>query len=77
MICCKTIKLSFSKGGNLSDKQGKEQDVVTVLELCEWLKISRKYAYQFIREHRIRYMKIGHKFYISKRDVEEILKMER
>lgn len=48
--------------------------MITVLELCKLLGISRKYAYQFIREHNIKYIKIGRKFYVSKKSVEDFVK---
>ena len=53
-----------------------EYDVLTVVELCELLGISRKYAYQFIRENNIKYIRIGRRFYISKKSLDNILKME-
>lgn len=64
------------KGENKIEKIKEQYDVLTVVELCELLGISRKYAYQFIRENNIKYIKIGKKFYISKKSVDNILEME-
>lgn len=63
------------KGAKIKTIQ-EEYDVLTVVELCELLGISRKYAYQFIRENNIKYIRVGRKFYVSKKSLDNILKME-
>ncbi|MCM1438751.1 MAG: helix-turn-helix domain-containing protein [Roseburia sp.] len=51
-------------------------EIMTIDELCEQLHISRKYAYKFIRENKIKFKQIGRKFYISKKSLEKFLTME-
>ena len=51
-------------------------DVLTISELCELLEISKKYAYQFIRDNNIKFLRIGKKIYISKKSLEKYLRME-
>lgn len=51
-------------------------NVLTVAELCEMLHISRKYAYKFIRDNKIKFMQIGRKFYLSRKSIEKVLSME-
>ncbi|MBE5752643.1 MAG: helix-turn-helix domain-containing protein [Clostridiales bacterium] len=41
-----------------------EYDVLTISELAEELDISKKYAYQFLRENNLKYVRIGKKLYI-------------
>lgn len=50
--------------------------VLTIAELCEMLHISRKYAYKFIRDNKIKFMQIGRKFYLSRKSVEKLISME-
>ncbi len=50
--------------------------VLTIKDLCDKLHISRKYAYKFIRENNMKFMRIGRKFYISEKSVEKLLSME-
>ncbi|MBQ3505161.1 MAG: helix-turn-helix domain-containing protein [Clostridia bacterium] len=49
---------------------------MTIAELCELLGISKRYAYQFIKENDIKHKKVGKKFFISKKSLEEFMKME-
>ena len=59
------------------DKNIKEEyNVLTIKELCEFLNVSSTYAYQFIREKKIKYVKVGRKFYISKKSLDEYMQME-
>ena len=53
-----------------------DYDVLTVNELCELLDISKKYAYQFIRDNKIKFIRIGKKIYISNKSLEKYLRME-
>ena len=53
-----------------------DQDVLTISDLCEMLKISKRYAYQFIRQNNIKSLRIGRKIYISKKSLEKYLNME-
>ena len=78
LIRCKSEPnpLLLPKGENKIEKMQKQLDMLTIPELCEWLDISKKYAYQFIREHNIKYIKVGKKFYISRKSVESVLRME-
>ena len=50
--------------------------VLTIAELCEMLHISRKYAYKFVRDNKIKFMQIGRKFYLSRKSIEKLLSME-
>ena len=50
--------------------------IMTISELCEQLRISRKYAYKFIRDNNIKFKQIGRKFYISKKSIQKFLSME-
>ena len=52
-----------------------EYNVLTIKELCEFLNVSSTYAYQFIRENKIKYVKVGRKFYISKKSLDEYMQM--
>ena len=76
LICYKNKPLIVSERGNKIEKMQQQLDMLTIPELCEWLDISRKYAYQFIREHNIKYIKVGKKFYILRKSVESVLRME-
>ena len=51
-------------------------NVLTIVELCDGLHISRKYAYKFIRDNKIKFMQIGRKFYLSRKSIEKLLSME-
>ena len=53
-----------------------EYNVLTIKELCEFLNVSSTYAYQFIRENKIKYVKVGRKFYISKKSLDKYMQME-
>lgn len=59
-------------------KEGKpieeiKSEFLTIKELCEQLEISRKYAYQFIKDNKIEYLRIGRKFYVSKKSLKKYL----
>lgn len=43
-------------------------------ELATELNISKKYAYQFLRESNLKYIRIGKKLYISRKILEEYLR---
>ena len=64
------------KGDNYIEKIVREYNVLTIVQLCDLLGVSKKYAYQFIREHNIKHIKIGKKFYISKKAVDKVLEMD-
>ena len=67
----------FKKEDADIEKQRIEEfDVITVAELCELFKISKRYAYQFINENDIKHKKVGRKFFISKKYLEKFMKME-
>lgn len=48
-------------------------DVITVEELCEMLRIGRNTAYELLRCGKIRALRLGRKWIISKGAVEEFL----
>lgn len=58
------------------DNLNLNSNILTIAELCELLHISRKYAYKFIRDNKIKFMQIGRKFYLSRKAVEKLLSME-
>ena len=62
----------------ISKKEGKpieeiKSEFFTIKELCEQLDISRKYAYQFVKDNKIEYLRIGRKFYVSKKSLKKYL----
>ena len=44
-------------------------DILTIKELCAFLNISRKFAYDFIINNNIQYKMIGKKYFISKKSI--------
>lgn len=64
------------EGADIEKKEIENFDVITIAELCELLGISKRYAYQFIKENDIKHKKVGKKFFISKKSLEEFMKME-
>ena len=51
-------------------------DMITIDELCEMLNISRAFSYRFIKEHDIKHIKIGNRYFIKKASVEKLFVME-
>lgn len=51
-------------------------DVISIVELADLLGISRRYAYTFIRENNIKFRKVGRKFYILRKSLNDFMTME-
>ncbi len=51
-------------------------EMITIKELCDMLNISKAYAYHFIKDNKVKHIRIGRRFYIKKSSVESILRME-
>jgi excisionase family DNA binding protein len=48
-----------------------ERDVLTIKQLQEYLSCSRSFVYTLMKEHKLRYAKIGKRIFFRKRDLEK------
>ena len=49
---------------------------MTIMELCEYLQISRMHAYKFLKENNIAFTKAGKGYKISKKSLAKRLQIE-
>lgn len=51
-------------------------DMLSIKDICEYLRISRYTAYKLLQNKKIKYVKIGNKFLVTKNSLTKFLGVE-